>query len=28
MGQQMLPIDFYWDWPSLQWERNLGRNGL
>jgi len=28
MGQRMLPIEFYPDWPSLQWEQNLGQNGL
>jgi len=28
MGQRILPIEFFPDWPSLQWERNLGQNGL
>jgi len=25
---RMLPIEFYLDWPSLPWKRNLGQNGL
>jgi len=24
ISQRMLPIEFYPDWPSLQWKQNLG----